>query len=81
MLQNRTELIADLDGNKFRSTGKTLVDPGYTRVFQSKFTDKGIPAHKPGDQLEVKEADIRSKTTKCPSRYTTGTRFLPVKIR
>lgn len=73
MLQNRTELIADLDGNKFRSTGKTLVDPGYTRVFQSKFTDKGIPAHKPGDQLEVKEADIRSKTTKCPGRYTTGT--------
>lgn len=73
LVQNRTELVSSWNGKLFRSTGKTLVSPGYTVVFGSTMTETEIPVHQEKDELKIEEAKIEEKTTKCPSRYTTGT--------
>ena len=52
-MQDKTELVADIDGNTFRSSGKTLISAGYTEIFETKFTDTEIPEHKDGDILSV----------------------------
>lgn len=73
MVEERTELISEIDGEFFRSIGKTLIDPGYTRIFGTKFTDMIIPRYSKGDELFADDFSIQEKTTKCPLRYTTGT--------
>ncbi len=70
LIQNKTELIADISGNLFKSTGKTLIDAGYTAIFEKKFTDMDIPEHKVGDVLTVDNIDIVTNTSTCPKRFT-----------
>ena len=70
LVQDKTLLIADINGKTFKSTGKTLVDPGYTKIFGTKFTDMVIPAHNEGDGVSVEYFSIAEKTTKCPKRFT-----------
>lgn len=70
IVQNKTSLVAEADGNTFRSTGKTLVDPGFSKIFGTKFTDMLVPEKQKGDILDVKEYNITEKTTTCPKRYT-----------
>ena len=72
LVQDRTTLVAETDKNSFRSTGKTLVDPGWTAVFGKNHTDVMIPEHQKGDVLLVSKYDVTEKTTQCPSRYTTA---------
>lgn len=70
LVQDKTLLIADIDGNKFKSTGKTLIDAGYTTIFGTKFSDVEIPKHESGDILKVDSAEISTKTSTCPKRFT-----------
>lgn len=70
LIQNKTLLIADIGGKTFKSTGKTLVDAGYTTIFGTKFTDTVIPDHIPGDPIDVSEFDTVENTSKCPKRFT-----------
>ena len=70
LIQDKTRLVAEVDGHTFKSTGKTLVDPGYSRIFGTKFTDMVIPEKAPGDILDVDRYSITEKTTTCPKRYT-----------
>lgn len=70
LVQDKVSLIADAGGNLFRSSGKTLIDPGYTKIFQTKFTDTVIPPHRSGDSLSVSQYDVAEKTTTCPKRFT-----------
>ena len=70
LIQTRTTLIADADGNTFRSTGKTLVDAGFSKIFGTTFTDMVIPEKKPGDILDVDTYTVMEKTTTCPKRFT-----------
>lgn len=72
LVQDRTNLTAQVDGHEFRSTGKTMVSPGWTLVFGRTHTDTLIPAHKKGDTLLAAEYQTTEKTTKCPHRYTTA---------
>ncbi len=72
LVQDKTLLISDCDGNTFKSTGKTLVDAGYSKIFNAKFTDMEIPVHKKGDSLTVNEFSINEKTSTCPKRFTDG---------
>ena len=72
LVQDKTTLIAETDGCEFRSTGKTLVDPGWTAVFNRAHADTVIPAHKKGDILVVAQYEVTDKTTKCPKRYSTA---------
>ncbi len=70
LIQNKTLLIADIDGHQFKSTGKTLVDAGYTAIFGTKFTDTVIPDHTTGDELTVTEFEQVENTSTCPKRFT-----------
>ncbi len=72
LIQDRAELTARCGKRLFKSTGKTLVDPGWTEVFGRKFSDTQIPAHKKGDTLDIKKLSISEKTSVCPKRYTTA---------
>ena len=72
IVQNKTVLITSNNGNTFKSNGKTLVDPGFSELFGTKFTDMEIPVHDKGDILLIDGYDIPEKTTKCPSRFTSS---------
>lgn len=69
LVQNKVILIAETNGNQFKTTGKTLVDKGYSEIFGSSFTDVDIPVHSKGDKINVENFDIVEKTTTCPSRF------------
>ena len=70
LVQEKTKLVADIDGHTFKSNGKTLVDAGYTKIFGTKFADMVIPPHKAGDVLNIETFDVSEKTSTCPKRYT-----------
>lgn len=70
IVQDKTILIADADGKLFRSTGKTLIDPGFSTIFGTTFTDMMIPSKKAGDILDVDKYDVMEKKTVCPKRFT-----------
>jgi len=67
--QDKTLLLADVNGNCFKSTGKTLVSKGYTELTGSNFTDMEIPKHVNGDSLDIDKFDIAGKTSQCPKRF------------
>lgn len=71
LVQDKASLISDVAGNTFRSSGQTLVSPGFTEIFGKGFSDNQIPAHKEGDVLDVADYNVSEKTTTCPKRYTT----------
>lgn len=70
LITEKTVLVADIDGNKFKSNGKTLIDKGYTELLGSAGNDILIPSHSKGDVLGVKKKDISEKTSTCPKRFT-----------
>ncbi|MBP3784562.1 MAG: topoisomerase C-terminal repeat-containing protein [Butyrivibrio sp.] len=70
LVQNKRLLIADMGGNLFKSTGKTLIDAGYTEIFKTKFTDNEIPEYAVGESITVEEYEVSSKTSTCPRRFT-----------
>lgn len=70
LVQNKVSLVTDINGNAFRSSGKTLVDPGFTKIFGTKFTDVAIPPHSKGDVIDVDRCEITEKTSVCPKRFT-----------
>lgn len=70
LVQDKTTLICDVSGHDFRSTGKILVDPGYTKIFGTVFTDTEIPPHKAGDVLGITGFDVTEKTSQCPKRFS-----------
>ena len=70
LVQNKTKLITSVNGNTFVSNGKTLVDPGYSKIFGTKFNDMLIPEVHVGDFINVDGYEIAEKTSKCPKRYT-----------
>nr|WP_297765931.1 type IA DNA topoisomerase [uncultured Butyrivibrio sp.] len=70
LVQNQRTLVADMDGHLFKSTGKTLIDAGYTKIFGTTFKENEIPEHRIGDSVEVNKYEIATKTTTCPKRFT-----------
>lgn len=70
LIQEKTTLIADVDGKQFKSAGKTLVDAGFSKIFGTTFTDMVIPEKNAGDILDVDKFSIMEKTTRCPKRFT-----------
>jgi len=68
--EEKVVLITDLDGNTFKSNGKTTVKKGWTEIYDKKPEDIVIPNHEKGDMLDVKEFMLVEKTTQPPKRYT-----------
>ena len=70
MFKDKVLLITDINGKFFKSTGKTLISPGYTAIFNSKFTDNDIPSYEKGNIIFAQEFSPNEKTTTCPKRFT-----------
>jgi len=70
LIQEKVTLITDVDGHKFKSSGKTLVSEGFSKIFDTNFTDTVIPSYKKGDVIDVEEYDLSEKTSKCPTHLS-----------
>lgn len=75
------DMSAGSESNQFRSTGSTIVDPGYMRVYQEGTDDKPdeladeniLPVLKEGDVVDLKELTCRQHFTEPPPRYSEAT--------
>ena len=70
LVQKKVEMLADISGQIFRTTGKTLVDEGYTKIFGTKLTEASIPQHRAGDSIDTESFELAEKTSSCPKRFT-----------
>ena len=70
LLQDETMMVTKAGDSYFRSSGKTLVDPGYTKIFGTEFNDMLIPQKAKGEILPVQRYEHTEKTTTCPRRFT-----------
>lgn len=73
LVQYKKQLIAECCSRSFKSTGKTVVDLGYTVVLGIKVDDVNLPEYKVGDKLTVDRFSIAEKTSVCPKRFTDAT--------
>lgn len=70
LVQDKAELVTEISGHAFVSSGKTLVDKGYTEVTGTNVEDSAITPHKVGDTIDVKNFSLDEKTSTCPKRFT-----------
>ena len=69
------------DKHNFRSTGSTIVDPGYMLVYQEGSDDKQeemgdetlLPKLKEGDEVKLQEVNCNQHFTEPPPRYSEAT--------
>ena len=69
--------MAEFDGFEFTSSGKVIVDEGFTkylREYKSKKKEEYVlPDVNVGDILEIKEKEIKEKYTEPPKHFTENT--------
>lgn len=70
LIQNKIEMITSNNGNMFKTTGKTLIDPGYTKIFDKVIKDKDVPTLEKGKDIDIKSKEVSTKKTTCPKRFT-----------
>ena len=70
VVQEKTRMTVDIDGSMFVSTGKKLLNAGYSKIFGTTYTDTLIPLMAVGDTIDVSGYDITEHTTSCPSHLT-----------
>lgn len=73
LVQFKKVLVTECGGKNFKSTGKTVVDKGYTVILGTKTDDVELPEYKVGDKLDVDRFSIAEKTSVCPKPYTDAT--------
>lgn len=73
LVQNKVVVLTESNGYTFRSSGKTVIDKGYTEFTGADIKDIEIPMVNEGDLLPIKDKSISEKTTTCPKRFTDGT--------
>jgi len=67
------QIITDLGNEKWKSTGKKIVTPGWTVVGKSKPENNSfLPEVKKQDPVTCVDADVDSRQTKPPARFTEG---------
>ena len=74
LIEDKTVLYADIDGNIFRSRGTVVVDPGWTVLYDIKKKSEIIPSSvEENDFIYVDEYQIHERETEPPKRLTEGT--------
>jgi DNA topoisomerase I len=72
----RASKTVDLDiaGSKFKLSGKTTIDPGWTKYYGKylTFEEKELPTMDEGDALDVGKVEMLSKQTQPPGRFSQG---------
>ena len=74
-----TKVVLDCAGESWKATANVPVKPGWKSVYGLEAVDddedavQSIPALQKGQVLQVVNADVQSKQTKPPARFTDGT--------
>jgi len=69
---NKTTIVTDVDGEKFKTVGSVLVDIGYRKLYDGSKKDDIIPDVKVGETVNIKDFEILSKKTTPPKPFTDG---------
>ena len=70
---DRTTIITQSNGMDFRTTGKIVLDPGYTRIYNKQSKDVVLPNVSKGDVYQVVGTKLNQGKTKPPPRYNDKT--------
>lgn len=77
LVENTTKIIAEFDGFEFSSSGKVIIDEGFTKYLKEYKTKKTedvlLPDVKVGDVFEIKNKEIKEKYTTPPKHFTEDT--------
>ncbi len=70
---NKTSVITNLGGRKFKTNGNEVVDKGYTVLYKTKFNETSLPSLQVNQQVNLIEANLNEKATTPPNRYNDAT--------
>ena len=74
LIENTTKIVAIFDSFEFTNTGKVIKDEGFTKYLKEytskKSEDTIFPNVNIGDELEIKEKNIKEKYTTPPKHFT-----------
>ncbi|HEN0583343.1 TPA: DNA topoisomerase 3 [Streptococcus agalactiae] len=74
LIENTTKIVAEFDGFEFTSSGKVVVDEGFTKYLneyaKKKNEDTVIPDVKIGYSLDIKDKEIKEKYTSPAKHFT-----------
>lgn len=70
---NKTSVITNLGGRKFKTNGNEVVDKGYTVLYKTKFNETSLPPLQVNQQINLMEANLNEKATTPPNRYNDAT--------
>lgn len=77
LVENTTKIVAEFDGFEFTSSGKVIIDDGFTKYLKEyktkKTEDTLLPDIKVGDVFEIKNKEIKEKYTTPPKHFTEDT--------
>lgn len=74
LVENTTKIIAEFDGFEFSSSGKVIIDEGFTKYLKEYKTKKTedvlLPDVKVGDVFEIRNKEVKEKYTSPPKHFT-----------
>ncbi|HGZ4994794.1 TPA: DNA topoisomerase 3 [Enterococcus faecalis] len=77
LIENTTKVVATFDGFEFTSSGKVIIEEGFTKYLKEYKTKKNedieLPNVNIGDILKIKDKEIKAKYTKPPKHFTENT--------
>ena len=77
LVENTTKIVAEFDSFEFTSSGKVIIDEGFTKYLKEYKTKKTedilLPDIKVGDVFEIKNKEIKEKYTTPPKHFTEDT--------
>lgn len=69
----KTTIVTNSNNYKFKTTGKTLIDRGYTILYNKTFNNVTLPDDlKEGDKVNLMDVKFNEKITTPPPRFTDG---------
>ena len=84
LVENTTKIVAEFDGFEFCSSGKVIIDEGFTKYLKEYKTKKTedvlLPDVKVGDVFEIKNKEIKEKYTSPPKHFTEDTLLKAMEI-
>ena len=73
LVEEKTVVVTNNNDYKFKTNGKVLVDKGFMVLYNNQFNDTNLPALKKGQKVNVKNFEMKEKTSTPPQRYSDGT--------
>ncbi|MBP1308751.1 DNA topoisomerase-3 [Paenibacillus sp. 1182] len=69
LVMNKSSIITESNGHRFKTTGSVLVDLGFMRLYEYKNNDNILPSVKKGEVFKINEIKLIQKETTPPQRY------------